>query len=551
MIGFAIVAVAAALLAATRLTASDPSDYDGPIPIAQLAGDDYLRLACKMPPSWLRYIERGYHPGPAQDRDLIIVPRPPGYLGPADNTAHSGPYPYLMEIPFVLYGPGFVEARGEVDLDREVTLADLAPTYADLMDFDFPKRQGRSLVNELGPTRKVPRVVVTVVIDGAGWNVLDHWPQAWPNLRAMIAGGISFDEATVGSSPSVTPTSHTNIGTAAFPNRHGVTAIVTRTDDGSFAGAFSEALRDADADVAPSNVLTMETLADLYDKEMDNEARVALLGFGNYVAGMIGHGGEIPGADRDIAAFEESETWTTTEEFFRVPGYLNDAADLDALYEEVDLADGRADGQWRGHEISPLEATPAFAPWVTESIKAIVANESFGQDEVTDLLYVNYKAPDAAGHLWNMVAPEQEDALESTDTALGDLVDYLDARIGRNNYVVTVVADHGQTPFGAGGWPIDKVEMLDDITDALDRSDNDATIVAETTATNIYIDHEELRLNGLTSESLANFLSAYTIGDNADGDYPDEFENRVDERVFAGVFPGGKAVAMRGLCATL
>ncbi|MDQ3986004.1 MAG: alkaline phosphatase family protein [Actinomycetota bacterium] len=548
MTALSAAAAATAFLTAARLTASDPSDYDGPIPIEKLGGDAYVRRACDMPARWLRYIERGYHPGPAQGRDLIMVPTPPGYVGPPDNTAHSGPYPYLMQIPFVLYGPGFVDPRGPVELAREVTLADLAPTYADLMDFDFPRRQGRSLVKELKSTHRTPRLVVTVVIDGGGWNVLNRWPQAWPNLRNMIANGTSFEHATVGSSPSVTPTSHTNIGTGAFPNRHEVTAIVIRTDDGNFAGAFSEALRDADAEVAPSNVLTMPTLADLYDKATDNAAKVALLGFGNYVAGMIGHGAEITGADRDIAAFEESGSWTTTQEFFHLPAYLNDAGDLEALYDKVDLADGEADERWRGHEISPLEATPAFAPWVNQSIETIVANESFGEDDVTDLLYVNYKAPDAAGHLWNMIAPEQEDVLESTDRAVGDLVDYLDARVGPNHYLVAVVSDHGQTPFGSGGWPIDKAEMVADVGDALDRFDNDVSIVDGTTATNMFVDHGELRRNGLTSENLANFLSDYTIEDNAGDDYPGAFEKRRDERVFAGVFPGRKLSAIRTLC---
>lgn len=516
----------------------DPKD---PIP-SELSEEAYIRQACNMPAEWIKFIDRGYEPGPAQGKDLIIVPNPPGYVGGLISTTHSGPYDFLMDVPLTFYGPGFVEPRGRITVDREVTVADLAPTYADLVGFDLPKRDGVSLIDELKPTPNKPRLIVTIAIDGGGWNVLETWPDAWPNLQELIENGTNFDNATVGSSPSVTPSTHSNMGTGAFPKRHQVTAIVVRKDDGEIVGSFSRDLRSAGADVVPNRVLQMGTFADLYDVAMNNEPEVALVGFGNYITGMVGHGANWPGGDYDIVAFEEVEGWATDPEFYSLPEYLNtELPGPEADYERVDVSDGQADGLWRGHEISPLDATPAFAPWENRAIMAIIEREGFGQDDVTDLMNINYKAPDAAGHKWNMIAPEQEDVLRSTDEAIGDLVDFLDNTVGEENYLVVVTADHGQTPLEAGGWPIFRLELLRDVARVFDHTENGLGVIDQTTATTIFLRPNELATNNTTPEQMAAFLSDYRIEDNiGTQDYPAEFNDRKDEKIFAGVFPGRK-----------
>ena len=124
---------------------------------------------------------------------------------------------------------------------------------------------------------------------------------------------------------------------------------------------------------------------------------------------MIGHGSELEGGDKDIAAFEEAEVWATDARYYSLPPYLNtELPGPEAYVEETDLLDGQSDDLWRGHEIAPLDATPAFAKFENEAIKAIVSREGMGADELTDLFYINYKSPDMAGHQWNMINPEQK-----------------------------------------------------------------------------------------------------------------------------------------------
>jgi hypothetical protein len=509
---------------------------------AAVGGEAYLEAACDLPHTWVERIYRGLRPGAVRAQDLIMVPDPPHYAGGVINTSHSGPYDYLQDVPLIFHGPGFVRAPGTVGLDREVTLADLPPTYAALMGYDFPRREGRPLTELLRDTQTRPRLIVTIVIDGGGWNVLRHWPDAWPNLNRMIASGASIDGATVGSSPSITPAIHTNLATGSFPRSHGVTSILVRKDDGSIVGGFHPEVRYAGSEAEPSLNLRQTTLADLWDRDTDNAAKIGVVAFGNYIAGMAGHGTDLAGGDADIVALEEEGGWKTDPTYYSLPAYLaGDEFDPQRDLDKADLLDGEADGQWRGHELAPFDATPAFAPWENRAVKAIIGREGFGADDLTDLFYINYKAPDMAGHKWNMIAPEQRDVIGSVDAAIGDLVAWLDGRIGPNSYVLTVTADHGQTPLEQGGWPLNGTELKDDLDRAFGQRKS-GTIVEMSTTSALFVDREALEARGVTAAEVASFLTTYTIGDNAgrSEEVPREFEGREDERIFAAVIPSGR-----------
>ena len=45
-----------------------------------------------------------------------------------------------------------------------------------------------------------PKLLVTLVWDGAGRNVLDQWPDDWPFLASLIQRGVWYDAAEIGSS---------------------------------------------------------------------------------------------------------------------------------------------------------------------------------------------------------------------------------------------------------------------------------------------------------------------------------------------------------------
>ncbi|MDQ3983477.1 MAG: alkaline phosphatase family protein, partial [Actinomycetota bacterium] len=180
--------------------------------------NDPVERACALERPLLARVWRGYHPDHSED--VTFVPLEPNYSGAFDVTSHSGPWDYLQNVPLVLYGPDVVESAGRVS--GAASLADVFPTAGALTGVELPQREGRVLEDAVGASTKPPKLVVTIMWDGVGRNVLERWPDRWPTLARMEREGTSYVDATVGSSPSITPATHSTLGTGAFPRTHGV-----------------------------------------------------------------------------------------------------------------------------------------------------------------------------------------------------------------------------------------------------------------------------------------------------------------------------------------
>lgn len=132
-------------------------------------------------------VTRGWVPGRAPD--LVPIPLRPTYIGGSINPVHTAPWDYLAHVPLVAYGPGAVPKTGEVR--RPATMADLAPTIAALVGFDFDTADGDPLPPLAGRPGRPPRLVVTIVWDGGGWNVLREHATSWPFLARSMKRGVS------------------------------------------------------------------------------------------------------------------------------------------------------------------------------------------------------------------------------------------------------------------------------------------------------------------------------------------------------------------------
>jgi hypothetical protein len=489
-----------------------------------------MRLACGLTADELVAVRNGYLYG--RSGEIQLVPREPNYVGA--YRSHSGPWDYLQHVPLFMYGPGRVPPAGEIE--RPVTVADLAPTLAEHMEFGFHAPDGSVLPEATsGGSEEPPRVVVVVVWDGLGRNVLARHPDAWPTLRSLIPQGAWFEEATVGSSPSVTAAVHATIGTGAFPRNHGRVANRFR---------FQGRMASVDA-IGPQD-LAAPTLADLWDRSAGNAARVALVAFREWHLGMMGHGARLPGGDADVAVLMDESTglWDlppTAGPAFRFPAYAPGTRGRSAALRELDRVDGELDGLWRGEELADPDVavrSPAYTAWQTLLLEGILAEEGFGDDAVTDLLFTNYKQPDLVGHRWGMESPRMAESVRAVDRALEDLIRLLDEQVGPGEWVLALTADHGSTPAPetSGATVIDETRLVGAVRGRFDHDGDDRSVLVALSPSQAWVDVGELDDEGLTAAEVASFIAGYTVGDNA----PDPSvvpADRRDDPVFAGAFP--------------
>jgi hypothetical protein len=484
-----------------------------------------------------RRVGRGYVP--FRSPDILFIPHEPNYVGTAAAPVHSGPWDYLAEVPLVFYGPGHISSVG--DVDEPATMADVAPTTAALIGFaGLPKRDGRILREALSSRRPAPpRLVVTVVWDGGGRNVLGTHRRSWPFLRALMRRGASYTRMTIGSSPSVTPPIHTTLGTGAFPSTSGIPGLTTRVAGPQYVDPF--------LGLDPSGIL-VPTLADLYDKKKGNRPIAGMLAVANWHLGMIGHGASHPRGDRDAAVLfnAEGDVYTNSD-LYSLPAIARPAR-LQRYVRELDASDGALDGQWQGRSLNDpeiLQATPAAVRYEQDLLERLISSEGFGRDRIPDLLYVNFKPSDGAGHKWGMNSPEVGDVLAEQDRALRQLVARLDSTVGQKRWVVIVTADHGQTPYPqeSGAWPIGGGELKEDANEKFDQENPDLELVDRVVSPGAYVREDELRANGVSLEEIGGWMGRYTVGDNkGDQDIAAWYEGPPGDPVFDAVMVGRRII---------
>jgi hypothetical protein len=514
----------------TTVEATDLPASPSPVAVREPSG--FLEsLACDLPPDELARVWQGYYPG--RSGEIQVIPNEPNVIG--TWYPHSGPWEHVQRVPMLWYGPGHVPATGRID--RPATMADVAPTMAEFLGFPFEAPDGAPMTEAIYPSGErdeAPRLILTLVWDGAGRNLLAEYPDAWPNLKRLIPEGAWYEEFTVGSSPSMTSPVHTTMGTGAFPRLHGVVDGRLRLGKDLARPEFNW-----------PEVSERPTLADLYDRDNGNRPVVGLVALHTWHLSMMGSGSYLEGGDRDLAILRESTRWGLSprnSRFYQTRRYPNAVPGLDRAVRRLDVSDGRLDGVWMeedfGDRPSLLTRTPVFSLWQTKVLREVIRREGFGADAVPDLLFTNYKQIDLVGHRWSMNSPQMEAVLRSSDRALGQLVRILDEEVGRGRWVLALTADHGLTPHRSRTGAVFMVPRVlgEDIRAVFD--DQDERKVLETTRpTQMWIDIEELKSNGFTLADVARYISRYTRGQYED-DPGSLSESERRERLFSLAIPG-------------
>jgi hypothetical protein len=159
--------------------------------------------------------------------------------------------------------------------------------------------------------------------------------------------------------------------------------------------------------------------------------------------------------------------------------------------------------------------TPARTPYQTELVKALVRNERMGEDDVTDLLNLNYKAIDTLGHAYSADGVEMSDALEWQDRDLRDVVGFLNKQVGKGEWAMVLTADHGMMPDPdvTGAFRIGIDELTADIEATFDDDGDDVPLILKLRPTEVWLDEAEVEDNGTSDAEIAQHISGLTQQD--------------------------------------
>jgi predicted AlkP superfamily pyrophosphatase or phosphodiesterase len=325
-----------------------------------------------------------------------------------------------------------------------------------------------------------PKLVVGVVVDQMRWDFLYRYYDRYApegGFKRLIDKGFSCENTFINYLPTYTACGHTTLYTGAVPAIHGITGNdwyerlkrkeVYCTEDGTVQGVGTTG---AAGKMSPRN-MNVTTVCD--------ELRLAT----NFRSKVIGiafkdRGGILPAGHSANAAYwyepASGNFISSTYYMNELPKWVNDfnAKKLPdsylkqgwkTLYPLNTYVQSTEDEQ--SYEVKPFGAekkrfpydlqefvgknygmltyTPFGSTVTKEMAIAAVNAEQLGADTITDFLAVSFSTPDYVGHSFGPNSVEAEDTYLRLDKDLGELFNFLDRKIGKDQYLVFLSADHG------------------------------------------------------------------------------------------------------------
>jgi len=156
-----------------------------------------------------------------------------------------------------------------------------------------------------------------------------------------------------------------------------------------------------------------------------------------------------------------------------------------------------------------LEATPWGNEMIEQFAERAIANENLGQHAGTDVLTISFSSNDYVGHAVGPDDPAVRDISIRTDRLLGKLLDYVEARVGKDNALVVLTADHGVAPVpevnaarNMPGGRLSEARLLDRVSSALVKRFGPGKWLLPGSATNLYLNLELVQARKLNMKDV-------------------------------------------------
>ena len=325
-----------------------------------------------------------------------------------------------------------------------------------------------------------PKLVVGIVIDQMRWDYLYRYYKRYSSngFKKLITQGYSFENTFIPMVPTYTAVGHSSIYTGATPSTNGIVGnnwyekttkkSMYCTDDSTVQGVGNN---DNAGKMSPKNLWTT-TITD--ELRLSNNFESKVIGIALKDRGAI-----LPAGHSANAAYwydEKNGKWITSNYYMQqLPEWVtafnekDNAAnymkqDWNTLYPISTYTQSTADNQTYElalpglqtptfpHKLSAVTSslkystfkyTPAAATFTFDFAKNAIANEKLGAGKATDFLTVSISSTDYMGHSFGPNSIEAEDTYLRLDKDIADFINYLDSKMGKNNYLLFLSADHG------------------------------------------------------------------------------------------------------------
>jgi len=398
----------------------------------------------------------------------------------------------------------------------------------------------------LTATVQRPKLVVGIVVDQMRWDYLYRYYNRYAatgGFKRLLGNGFSCENTLIPYTPTVTAAGHASVYTGSVPAIHGITGngwwdynfnqtvYCTSDDNVKTVGSNSD-----QGQMSPANLLTT-TIGD--ELRIATNFRSKVIGIAIKDRSAIlpaGHGANAAywydntTGDWITSSFymEELPQWATAfNEKKMVDKYYKQ--DWNTLYPLSSYEQSTRDEQayenkpfggagkgfpyslskFAGKNYGLLPVTPYGNSFTFEMAKAALTGEQLGADSIPDLLAVSLSSPDYIGHTFGPNSVEAEDGFLRLDADIADFLNFLDEKVGKDQYLVFLSADHGvanvptflkEHKIPAGNMDYEK--MIDDINKSLKQKFKAEKLVLDIINYQVYLNRNTINEKQLSKETI-------------------------------------------------
>lgn len=368
---------------------------------------------------------------------------------------------------------------------------------------------------------KQPKLVLQITVDQFRGDLIRRYADRWGEggFRRFLEEGAVFANAHHAHANTETIVGHTTLATGAHPATHGMIGNVWMdredggaqytVEDAKYPVISAKPLIDKDTEIDPTQraarsdgrsprAILVSTFGDELKIFTGAHAKIFGVSIKDRAAiSLAGHTGKAYWFSKSTGEFVTSRyyqdvypEWVTNWNSARyVDRYAGTAWELlrdqegylfgdrdDRPFETALPGFGRVFPHAYGattdkYYTTFLTLSPAGDELTLDFAKELIINEGIGGDEITDYLSVSFSATDYVGHMFGPSSLESEDNLLRLDRTLADLLQFVDERVGLDNTLIVLSADHGgpETPgyLSSLGFEADYIATSDEIAAAV------------------------------------------------------------------------------------
>lgn len=296
-----------------------------------------------------------------------------------------------------------------------------------------------------------PKLVVGLVVDQMRWDYLYYYENEYGEggLKRLVKEGYNYQNCMLPYVPSVTAVGHSSIYTGSVPALTGIAGNYFCIDDKYVYACTDPSVKSVGSDgkdgqMSPKN-LWATTIGDQLHLATDYKSKVIGVALKDRAA-ILPAGRSADAAywwDTDAGHFVSSTFYMQT-----LPKWVTDFNKQYYTKSKFNI------------KTSNLGVTYTF-----KMAEAAIDGEQLGQHDQTDMICISVSSTDAIGHQFSTRGKENHDVYMTLDKELASFLSYLDAKVGKGNYLLFLTADHGAAHnfnqleahrIAAGGWDYNK-----------------------------------------------------------------------------------------------